>query len=130
VTKGQLAILPTSEGRRAERRIVNLAARLRDPGAQVSEIEVLNLSTDGFMACGHGSLEKGTSVWLKLPGLEPQSSEVMWVEDGKAGFRFAEPLHPATLETVVAAGRKPVPRGHFGRGPAARPTLGRASSMF
>ena len=114
MTRGQLAILPEGEGRRATRRIVNLAARLSDPGASISDVEILNLSTDGFMAHGEVTLEPGACVWLKLAGLEPQNSRVVWVEDGKAGFEFATPLHPATVELVVAAGRKPIPKGHFG----------------
>ena len=61
----------------------------------------MNLSTDGFMAVTDLVLETGTTVWLKLPGLEPQNSRVVWAEDGKAGFQFATPLHPATLEMVV-----------------------------
>jgi PilZ domain len=111
---GQIAVLPVPEGRKAERRIVNLAARLRDPGASVTEVEVLNLSVDGFMARGVGGLDKGASVWLKLPGLEPQSSCVVWTEEDKAGFEFASPLHPATLELLVATGRKPIRKNHFG----------------
>jgi hypothetical protein len=114
VTKAQLAILPLPEGRQAERRIVNLAARLRDPGASISDIEVLNLSTSGFMAHGEVTLEPGTFAWLKLPGLEAQNCKLVWSKDGKAGFEFANPLHPATLELLVASGRKPIPRGHFG----------------
>ena len=119
MAKGQLAILPTPEGRKAERRIVNLAARLREPGASVSDIEVQNLSTDGFMAQGEVDVEPGSHVWLKLEGLEPQNCRVVWIEDGKAGFEFANPLHPATVELLVAAGRKPIPKGHFG--PQAQP---------
>lgn len=119
MAKGQLAILPTSEGRRAERRVVNLAARLRDPGASVSEVEVQNLSTAGFMAQGELGLEPDAQVWLKLEGLEPQSCRVVWVENGKAGFEFATPLHAATVELLVAASRKPIPRGHFGPRPQA-----------
>jgi len=109
-----LAILPVEEGRKAERRIVNLAARLREPGASVAEIDIINLSTDGFMAQGVTSVEAGHHVWLKLPGLEPQNSKVVWVEDDKAGFEFANPLHPATLEQLVNTNRKAVPKGHFG----------------
>ena len=120
MTKGQIAILPVSDGRKAERRIVNLAAHLRDPGATVADVEVINLSTDGFMAQGELSLEPGATVWLKLPGLEPQNSRVVWVEDGKAGFEFTNPLHAATVELVVAAGRKPIPKGHFGPQPGAQ----------
>ena len=115
MTRGQLAILPVPDGRKAERRLVNLAARLRDPGASVAEIEVLNLSTHGFAAQGEFALEPGAHVWLKLPGLEPQNSRVAWVEAGKAGFEFATPLHPATIELLIEANRKPLRRGHFGR---------------
>ena len=114
MTLGQLAILPVTEGRSSERRIVNLAARLREPGAQVSVAEVQDLSVTGFMARTEMALEPGNHVWLKLPGLEPQNSRVVWFEDGKAGFEFATPLHPATLELLVSTGRKPIPRGHFG----------------
>lgn len=114
MAKGQLAILPVPEGRKSERRIVNLAARLRDPGASVADVEVQNLSTDGFMAEGVVNVEPDSQVWIKLEGLEPQSCRVVWVEDGKAGFEFANPLHAATVELLVAAGRKPIPRGHFG----------------
>ena len=114
MTRAQLAILPTPEGRAAERRIVNLAARLRDPGATASDVEVVNLSTSGFMAEGELALEPGAQVWLKLPGLEPQSSRAVWVESGKAGFEFATPLHPATIELLASAGRRAIPKGHFG----------------
>ena len=54
----------------------------------------MDLSTDGFMAETELALEPGANVWLKLPGLEPQNSRVVWAEDGKTGFQFATPLHP------------------------------------
>lgn len=110
----QLAILPLQDGRSAERRIVNLAARLREPGARIVDADVMNLSTDGYMAVTELVLEVGANVWLKLPGLEPQNSRVVWVEDGKTGFQFAASLHPATLEMIVANDRKPLPKRHFG----------------
>ena len=114
MTKAQLAILPENDGRRALRRMVNLAAHLGEPGASVSDIELVNLSTDGFMAQGEMKVEPGTEVWLKLAGLEPQNCRAVWVEEGKAGFEFTTPLHPATVELVIAASRKPIPKGHFG----------------
>lgn len=114
MSKAQLAILPVLDGRSAERRIVNLAARLREPGARIVDADVKDLSTDGYMAVTELVLEVGANVWLKLPGLEPQNSRVVWTEDGKTGFQFATPLHPATLELLVETHRKPLPRGHFG----------------
>jgi hypothetical protein len=114
VSRAQLAILPLVEGRQAERRIVNLAARLREPGATIADAEVMNLSTDGYMAETDLKLEPGVNVWLKLPGLEPQNSRCAWAEAGKAGFQFATPLHPLTVEMLAEANRKPPVKGHFG----------------
>jgi hypothetical protein len=120
VSRAQLAILPVVEGRSAERRIVNLAARLRDPGARIIDVEVLNLSTDGFMAEAEVALDVGTNVWLKLPGLEPQNSRVIWAEEGKAGFQFSAPLHQATVDMLIETDRKPIVKGHFGPQAGAR----------
>ena len=114
MSRAQLAILPVVEGRSAERRIVNLAARLRDPGARIIEVEVMNLSTDGYMAETDVALDVGANVWLKLPGLEAQNSRVMWAEDGKTGFQFATPLHQATVDMLIEKDRKPIVKGHFG----------------
>jgi hypothetical protein len=118
--KAHLAILPTPDGRRAERRIVNLAASLREPGASLAEAEVVNLSVTGFAAETEAKLEPGALLWLKLPGLEPTSCRVIWVEGSKAGFEFMTPLHPGTLDTVTAAGREPTVKRHFGAGAAPR----------
>ena len=118
MTKAQLAILPVKGGRKAERRIVNLAARLREWGARMVDVEVMNLSTDGFMARSPVALEVGSYAWLKLAGLEPQNSRIVWVEEDKAGFEFVSPLHPATVSEIVASHRKPIIQNHFG--PAGR----------
>lgn len=117
--KGQLAILPVPEGRSAERRVVNLAASLREPGASVVDTEIVDLSTTGFGAETEMPIETGTQVWLKLPGLEPTSSRCVWVDGKRAGFEFANPLHPATLDLIIATGRRPVVKRHFGK-PAAQ----------
>lgn len=112
--QAQLAVLPVGDGRRSERRIVNLAARLREPGATLTGAVVHDLSTEGFMAETELALDPEASVWLKLPGLEPQCCRVVWTENGRAGFEFAQPLHPGTLEMVVSTVRKPGVRRHFG----------------
>ena len=114
MSRAQLAILPTVDGRSAERRIVNLAARLREPGATIVDVEVRDLSTDGFMAETNLAIEPGATVWLKLPGLEPQNSRVVWAEDGRIGCEFAMPLHPLTLEMLLKTVRRPNIKGHFG----------------
>jgi hypothetical protein len=114
VSRAQLAILPLPEGRTAERRIVNLAARLREPGATIVDAEVRDLSTNGFMAETSLPLHPGATVWLKLPGLEPQNSRVAWAEEGKVGCEFSSPIHPLTLEMLIETNRRPQVKGHFG----------------
>ena len=113
MTRAQLAIIPIQNGRRAERRIVNLAARLRDPGARLIEIDLVNLSTTGFGARGV-EVENGAYVWLKLAGLEPQSCRAVWSEDDKTGFAFVTPLHSATIELLLVTNRKAPLKNHFG----------------
>lgn len=114
MSKAHLAILPNLDGRRAERRLVNIAAGLREPGASLNEIEVVNLSVGGFAAHLGIPVEMGATVWLKLPGIEPVSCRVAWVEEGKAGFEFTTPLHQATLDLLTLANKKPVIKRHFG----------------
>lgn len=119
--KAQLAILPTPEGRKAERRVVNLAASLREPGASVADIEVVNLSVTGFAAESPSQVSVGHHVFLKLEGMEPLNCRCVWVDGTKSGFEFVSPLHPRTLDMVLAAGRKMPPKRHFGVGAVASP---------
>ena len=100
-TKGQVARLPSVEARGSERRTVNFAADLRESGSELVDVEVADLSKDGFMMrCGL-ELEPGAIVWLKLAGFEPLKSEIIWIQDGKAGCRFSTPLYPAILDLII-----------------------------
>lgn len=112
--KGQLAKLPSADGRRAERRVVNLAASLREPGAAVADAEVIDLSVDGFKVTTTMPLETGQYLYLKLPGMEAQKALTVWVDGDKAGFQFVAPLHPGDINQLASAERKTIPRGHFG----------------
>lgn len=112
--QGQLARLADGDGRRAERRIVNLAAHLREPGSEVADAGIQDLSVHGFKAATDMALEPEMKVWLKLEGLEPQSCRVVWVKGTEAGFEFSQPLHAATLEMLVAPARRPAIRRRFG----------------
>lgn len=98
-----LATLPALEGRRSERRVLNLAADLREEGASIAEVEVANISQHGFLIQGDSSLELeiGSFAWLKLPGFEPFKSQVVRVAGGSLGGRFLTPLYPAVLELIL-----------------------------
>ena len=87
--------------RKSERVKLELGAGLRQRGGTGVAIQILDLSTDGFRATTHLQLEKGSDVWLRLPGLEPYHAKVMWSKGAFIGCAFERPLHPAVLEMVV-----------------------------
>ena len=115
----ELSRIPISDGRKAERRIVNLAAALRENGARTSRIVVVDISVGGFKADSEEPHQIGDEVWLKLAGLEPRRSRVVWARDGEKGFEigceFEWPLHPRELELIVAPAPRKIVKGVFRR---------------
>jgi hypothetical protein len=97
----ELSQLPITDGRKAERRIVNLAAALREEGAVTNQVRVVDISAGGFKIEAQHPLEEGAEVWLKLPGFEAKRSHVVWVKDKEAGCEFETDMHPAELEILT-----------------------------
>jgi hypothetical protein len=110
----ELSTLPTLNGRKTERRIVNIAAALREAGVITTPVQVVDLSTGGFKAAIPAPIQPETEVWLKLPGFEAKRSRVIWSKDGEAGFEFEQPLHPGEIETFFAPPRR-LPKNVFRR---------------
>ena len=92
---------PHDEARGAERKDLVLGAGLRQRGAHAITIQVMDLSTTGFRAATHLTLEAGSDIWLKLPGLESLHGRVVWQRGHVIGCEFVRPLHPAVLEMMV-----------------------------
>jgi hypothetical protein len=92
--------------RKSERVALEIGAGLRQRGGTGVGIQIMDLSTDGFRASTHLQLEKGSDVWLRLPGLEPYQAKVMWAKGSFIGCAFERPLHPAVLDMIVRKGRK------------------------
>ena len=111
----ELSQLPIGDGRKAERRIVNIAAALREDGAKKTQIVVRDISTGGFKAEVSEPVEEGSEVWLKLAGWEAKRSHVVWVKEGLVGCEFETPLHQAELDQMVAPAPRRIPRGVFRR---------------
>lgn len=95
-----------SDKRAALRKPVGLDAQLRDRGASKFAIRVVDISTTGFRAECEFRLYEGALVWLTLPGMAGLEARVAW-RDGNFlyGFVFAQPLHEAVLDRIVASGR-------------------------
>ena len=87
--------------RKSERIHVQVDAGLRQRGASGVSVRVLDLSPEGFRASTHLELNNGSSVWLRLPGLEPLHATVAWSEGHFIGCAFERPLHPAVVDMIV-----------------------------
>lgn len=99
--KGELATSADGNARKAERTGVDMGAGLRQRGASVVSVQILDLSTHGFRASTHLDLQPGSDVWLKLPGLEALHATVAWANSHYIGCAFERPLHPAVLQMIV-----------------------------
>jgi hypothetical protein len=111
----ELSQIPITDGRKAERRIVNLAAALRENGAKTSKVVVVDISVGGFKAETEEPHQDGDEVWLKLAGLEPRRSRVVWARGKEIGCEFEWPLHPRELEIIVAPAPRRIVKGVFRR---------------
>ena len=97
----QLAVVPKDERRHAARRLVNLAAALREQGATTTPVTILNVGPGGCKVRVDSPLAVGDEVWLKFDGFEAKRSKVVWSEGGCIGCQFAVPLHNGELEQIA-----------------------------
>ena len=90
--RARIAEDESDERRRSARRPVDLAAKMRELGANGVEAKVLNISANGFMATTETQFEVGSRVWLMLPGRERANAVVRWTAGDKIGAEFADPV--------------------------------------
>lgn len=94
------AVKPVDE-RGAERVEIEIAAGLRSlPGRRVPVV-LRNVSVDGFMAEGGGSLVPGMPVMLDLFDGRGFPARIVWKRDGHCGGAFATPLDAVTLASFA-----------------------------
>jgi hypothetical protein len=111
----EISQIPITEGRKAERRIVNLAAALREDGAKTNPVIVHDIAVGGFKAELPEPVGEGTEVWLKIPGFEAKRSRVIWVKGREAGCEFETALHPRELELITQPAPRKIVKGVFRR---------------
>lgn len=111
----ELSQLPFTDGRRSGRRIVNLAAALREEGATTSPVLLVDLSASGFRVETVQPLDPGAEVWLKIPSFEARRSRVVWAEGGQAGCEFESPLHDRDIAAIASPRPRTTPKNVFRR---------------
>ena len=91
------------EDRCAPRTRVAIAAAMRPAGSKRLQTVVRDISLSGFSAIALSRLAPGTVCWLTLPGRDPMKAQVVWWEQGRAGFAFDCLLEQDVLNAIVAS---------------------------
>lgn len=97
--------LAADDQRRAERFETIIEGGVRRSGTKRVPGTVRDLSQTGFRIDAEERLPAGSVVWLKVGHLEPLMAEVVWSDKLQAGCRFAAPLHPSVLASLVGQPR-------------------------
>lgn len=83
--------------RRSDRAASTIEARIG--GAYC---RVLDVSVHGARLQSYSELERGTAIWLALPGIGRCAAIVVWARGFEAGVEFKNPLSAKAFETLAA----------------------------
>jgi hypothetical protein len=93
------------ERRKAVRKAVQADVQLRAPGRRLANVKLVDLSTHGCqIAIDDKPVCAGQFVAIHLPDAEPSLAVIRWVQAGKAGLEFAQPIPEALADAIAAAG--------------------------
>jgi hypothetical protein len=92
---------PSVDQRRAKRDLVDIASHAIARGETLS-IRIINISAHGLMCRTDATLLKGEPVSVWLPILKDYQAEIRWVEDGRAGMEFHEPITPRIYDAMLS----------------------------
>lgn len=93
-------------GRRVRPRTAcNVVVEIKDGASDWQRAFLADMSATGFRLTQLTSEPTGTSVWLRLPRLEPLAARIRWRRAGAVGCEFLSPLDmdlEARLKRLVA----------------------------
>ncbi len=89
--------------RKDERSSLFLTAAIAVEGARAPvSVRVRNLSEGGMMVDGHVKLVCGARIEAELRGIGTVGGRIAWVEAGRAGVAFDEPVDPKLARAGAA----------------------------
>lgn len=92
-----------AERRREDRHDAAAEMELHKLGVGSIDARLINISSRGFMAESDVPVEKGTRIWLTIPGVPRLNARIIWSIGGRFGGEFANPIDP--LLVLVAIGK-------------------------
>ncbi len=91
-----------TDRRGCQRTQVQLVAECRRPGGRRSPQTIVDLTARGCRVQWPEPTQVGTYMWVSLPTLASNYGRVAWCGAGAMGVDFAQPLHPAVAEMILA----------------------------
>jgi PilZ domain len=80
-----------------------LTVRCKAQSGSQAELAVLDISAGGCMVESAGfTADPGERVLSTLSGIGVQSGRLVWMEEGRAGIAFDQPLHTAVYDYFCA----------------------------
>ncbi|MCP1470702.1 hypothetical protein J3E64_002395 [Sphingobium sp. OAS761] len=92
---------PSIEQRRASRDLVDMVSHATGRG-HTHGVRIINISILGLMCRTDGEWLMGERATIWLPVLKDYPAMVRWVEDGRIGMEFLEPIKPRVYERMMA----------------------------
>jgi len=83
-----------------------MLVKIRSKGAEMTGIEVLDLSLAGCMVRWRGwRVQDQQRVLISFPALTNLPATILWSEDDRLGLEFERPLHEAVYEHLASCYR-------------------------
>lgn len=99
-TKTQRSTEPAIGRRIASRTRCELVVDIKEGGADWGQALLCDVSATGFRLSHLASVPTASSLWLRLPDLEPLPAKIRWKNRASVGCEFLYPLS-GELETRV-----------------------------
>jgi hypothetical protein len=97
---------PEDSVRRAERKALDEAARMKPNSWSSLEIQMLDLSQLGFRGACEARLARGGTVTLEIPGVGSVEAQVEWQRGDEFGARFFVPIDMAACQWTMSERRE------------------------
>ncbi|MDI1295550.1 MAG: PilZ domain-containing protein [bacterium] len=92
---------PSVDQRRVPRERVDMVSHIAALGETV-RVQIIDISPLGLMCRTDGDIKPGDRVTVWLPLLKDCPAEIRWVEDGRAGMAFLDPIRPRIYDALLA----------------------------
>tara|TARA_R110000772_G_scaffold156977_13_gene268254 strand:+ start:215 stop:550 length:336 start_codon:yes stop_codon:yes gene_type:complete len=88
--------------RKHERSTVGGEILVRQSNSQLFPAALSDLSVSGFKMTSYTHLDEQKPVYIRLPGIQTLTATIQWTGFQEYGCAFAQDLHPAVLEHLLA----------------------------